>query len=215
MKENIDKRDKQADIKQVDIKNADSKIEKQNKGYKTRKYIQEKAHELFVMKGFKSVTMKDICEVTGLSRGGLYRHFSSTEEIFQTLFHSMAYQSQSDIESAVDAGEPAKEILEHALQAIHGEMLADEKSLSLAMHEYASVCGKEFFAPVHQAGYSKWKKLIEYGIHTGEFRQVEVDEMVDVILFSYQGVRMWSRIMEMDSKTVDHITNFIRKCLLI
>ena len=41
------------------------------KGEKTKQDIREKAYQLFAEKGFKDVTMKDICELTGLSRGGL------------------------------------------------------------------------------------------------------------------------------------------------
>lgn len=41
------------------------------RGDKTRKDILEKAYGLFAEKGFKDVTMKDICEQTGLSRGGI------------------------------------------------------------------------------------------------------------------------------------------------
>lgn len=52
------------------------------KGDKTKELICSEAYKLFAEKGFKEVTMKDICEKTGLSRGGLYRHYSSTEEIF-------------------------------------------------------------------------------------------------------------------------------------
>ena len=52
------------------------------RGDKTRKDIKEKAYRLFAEKGFKDVTMQDICERTGLSRGGLYRHYESTEQIF-------------------------------------------------------------------------------------------------------------------------------------
>lgn len=48
------------------------------KGEKTKQDIREKAYQLFAEKGFKAVTMKDICELTGLSRGGLYRHYEST-----------------------------------------------------------------------------------------------------------------------------------------
>ena len=36
-------------------------------------------------KGFKDVTMSDICEKSQLSRGGLYRHYSSTSEIFREI----------------------------------------------------------------------------------------------------------------------------------
>lgn len=41
------------------------------RGDKTKQEIRDKAYQLFAEKGFKEVTMKDICERTGLSRGGL------------------------------------------------------------------------------------------------------------------------------------------------
>lgn len=49
------------------------------KSVQKRKYILEKAREVFVEKGFKSVTMKDIVEACEISRGGLYLYFESTE----------------------------------------------------------------------------------------------------------------------------------------
>ena len=43
------------------------------KGERTREKIRCKAYGLFAEKGFQAVTMTDICERTGLNRGGLYR----------------------------------------------------------------------------------------------------------------------------------------------
>ena len=40
------------------------------RGAQTRERIKKKSLALFSQKGFKEVTMKDICEITGLSRGG-------------------------------------------------------------------------------------------------------------------------------------------------
>lgn len=42
-----------------------------NKGEQTKRLICSAAYELFAQKGFREVTMKDICERTMLSRGGL------------------------------------------------------------------------------------------------------------------------------------------------
>ena len=47
-----------------------------------KQFILEKAREVFVEKGFRSVTMKDIVDACEISRGGLYLYFSSPEEIF-------------------------------------------------------------------------------------------------------------------------------------
>lgn len=38
-----------------------------------------------MQKGFTAVTMSDLCDASGLSRGGLYRHFSSTKDVFVAL----------------------------------------------------------------------------------------------------------------------------------
>ena len=52
------------------------------KSVQKKKYILETARRVFVEKGFKKVTMKDIVEACGISRGGLYLYFDSTSQIF-------------------------------------------------------------------------------------------------------------------------------------
>ena len=61
----------------------------------------------------------------------------------------------------------------------------------------------------------KWQSLIEYGIRRGEFASVDAETMTDMILYVYQGVRMWSRVIPMEEKTVDNIIKKIRKDLVI
>ena len=46
-----------------------------------KRQIQKVAMELFTLKGFKDTTMQNIVEKSGLSTGGLYHHYSSTNEI--------------------------------------------------------------------------------------------------------------------------------------
>ena len=55
------------------------------KGDLTKQRIKEQAIKIFAQRGFKDVTMKDICGGTGLSRGGLYLHYSSTRQIFDDI----------------------------------------------------------------------------------------------------------------------------------
>ena len=43
-----------------------------DKSAQKKKYILETARNVFVEKGFKNVTMKDIVEACNISRGGLY-----------------------------------------------------------------------------------------------------------------------------------------------
>ena len=52
------------------------------KSVQKKRYIVEKARDVFMEKGFKKVTMKDIVEACDISRGGLYLYFESTSQIF-------------------------------------------------------------------------------------------------------------------------------------
>ena len=46
------------------------------KGSETKRLIKEQAYKLFAIRGFKDVTMKDICEITGL-RSRIHKRFTS------------------------------------------------------------------------------------------------------------------------------------------
>ena len=53
------------------------------KSVQKKKYIIETARNVFMEKGFKAVTMKDIVEACEISRGGLYLYFQNTGELFE------------------------------------------------------------------------------------------------------------------------------------
>jgi TetR/AcrR family transcriptional regulator, transcriptional repressor for nem operon len=56
------------------------------KGELTRERIIAQAAPLFNQRGFAGCSMQDIMEATGLEKGGLYRHFSSKEELGAEVF---------------------------------------------------------------------------------------------------------------------------------
>ena len=58
------------------------------KSAQKRKYIVETARGVFVEKGYKDVTMKDIVDACGISRGGLYLYFDSTEALFREVLET-------------------------------------------------------------------------------------------------------------------------------
>jgi len=188
------------------------------KGDKTRQHIREKAYRLFAEKGFKEVTMKDICEMTGLSRGGLYRHYESTEQIFLEIVNEFSDRQKKEVFTKIEQGIPAVDILEELLSKYAAEMLDCEKSISLAIYEYYSnpAISKEDNSVKRQYELSKetWVELINYGISTGEFQRVDPEAVFHVIVFAYQGVRMYSRLMELEREIPSQIAGEIRRLLM-
>ena len=188
------------------------------KGEKTKQDIREKAYQLFVEKGFKEVTMKDICELTGLSRGGLYRHYESTSQIFLEIVNDFSNSQKSEIFTKIEQHIPATTILEEILSKYANEMLDYKNSISLAVYEFYSnpMVSKEDNSVKKQYEISKstWVELINYGIDTKEFNPVTPESIFNIIIFAYQGVRMYSRLMKMDKDIPTQIINEIKRLLL-
>lgn len=188
------------------------------KGDKTKQDIREKAYQLFAEKGFKEVTMKDICERTGLSRGGLYRHYESTEQIFLEIVNVFSDRQKNEVLTKIGQHIPAAAILEELLSRYADEMMDSENSISLAVYEFYSnsAISKEDNSVKKQYEVSKstWAELISYGIATKEFNCVDSESVFHVIVFAYQGVRMFSRLMNIDKDIPAQIIYEIKRLLL-
>ena len=100
------------------------------KGDGTRKLIRERAAGLFAQRGFKNVTMNDICQVTGLSRGGLYRHYDSTKQIFSEIVDELMQAQDNELSEKMKAEFPATQILDEILERYRREMMDGEASLT-------------------------------------------------------------------------------------
>ena len=189
------------------------------KGEDTKKFIREKAICLFAQKGFKNVTMKDICTVTGLSRGGLYRHYDSTQQIFSEIVDMLMNAQDNELSAEMAAGLPAPQILEEILERYRMEMLDSKASLSVAIYEFFSENFSDgqdnLLLRQYQYSVDMWCEFLSYGIKRGEFKKVDCKEVIDIIIFSYQGVRMYSTIMPLDEEIPMRIINHIKKTLLV
>lgn len=179
------------------------------KGSQTKEMIRMEAYKLFAQKGFKEVTMKDICEKTGLSRGGLYRHYSGTDEIFAEIL-----SEEYIISDRINGHESARAILEDLLTAIQQEIMDKELSLSLAIYEYANLGNEDFFQSRNESARKRWMSLIAYGVETKEFKPVDVQQVTDMILYYYQGLRMWSRVIPLEEKNAEYYAATVRQMLL-
>lgn len=175
------------------------------KGDETKALIRKAALALFVKKGFKDVTMKDICEATGLSRGGLYMHYGSTEQIFDEIINEIMSSLKNEVVVQIENGLSATIILDQLLERYQSEMLDRSGSLGLAFYEYYSnmpLSNENAMLKQYYISKAMLCDLFQYGINKGEFKQVNINAVADLLLFSYQGVRMLSSIMPLDDDKI-------------
>lgn len=188
------------------------------RGQETRKHIKTCACSLFAEKGFKDVTMKDICEAAKISRGGLYCHYEGTRQIFQEIIDDMAGLQENIIDSKIKENQSAVTILDELLDKYEHEMIDSQSSLSVAIYEYFSIQDiarqKNTLYEQYLISANTWKKLMQYGIDRQEFHEVDIAAVYDLIVFSYQGVRMYSKLMPVEKEIPFRIIKEIRKILV-
>ena len=188
------------------------------KGDQTRQLICMEALKLFTKRGYKDVTMKDICEKTGLSRGGLYRHYESTEQIFLEIVNFLMGNQQNEFTEKMQRNTPASEILCDVLARYEKEMLDQSSSLSIAIYEFFSNPNRSkndnSITQQYLDSKKTWVEFIRYGMERNEFKTVNPEAVFDLIVFSYQGVRMYGAMMEIDINIPNRIIEQIKLLLL-
>src|SRR5690625_1359445 len=103
-----------------------------NKKYnskQTKERIIATAVQLFMEKGFEKTSMQDIANTLGMSKGGIYHHFKSKEEIIHVVRENKANNIEENLNKWLDTidAPSAKE----KLTAILEKNIADEEAHSL------------------------------------------------------------------------------------
>ena len=97
-------------------------------------------------------------------------------------------------------------------------MIDREGSLSTAIYEYFSIkenaAGENALYRQYLASFDTWKSFLQYGIDRKEFYPVDIPAVFDLIIFSYQGVRMYSRLMPVNREVPERMMKEIRNLLV-
>lgn len=167
------------------------------KGDKTRQYIIQTAKGLFSQKGFNVVTMKDICEASDLSRGGLYRHFSSTKEIFIGVLERDKNDAEESIDQAISMGLSAKKLLEGFFQLQKNDIAYNKNRIEVAVYEFsiAHPEQKEYLNERFYGSVNIFAKLIEYGQKRGELKSGDPMILAEHIVIFLEGLKLSSKII--------------------
>jgi AcrR family transcriptional regulator len=74
------------------------------KGDQTRQNIIEKSLRLFCVKGYYNTSINDILKATGLTKGGLYGHFPSKEDIWYAVYDEALTIWKAVVFQGIDPG---------------------------------------------------------------------------------------------------------------
>ena len=108
------------------------------KGDKTKHNIAAAARKLFAEKGFSRVTMQDVCNASGMSRGGVYRHFPSTAEIIVFIINEEHEKNLASLKLAIKTKVPAKKIFDKFIRYRINQVIDRENSIDNAITEFVN-----------------------------------------------------------------------------
>ncbi|MCP5455873.1 MAG: TetR/AcrR family transcriptional regulator [Thermotogae bacterium] len=151
----------------------------------TKKLIKDSAKELFRGSGYSGITMKDICEKSGLSRGGLYRYYSSVKNIMLDILEEDKNNSEEDLKKAIELKIPAKIIFDIFLENIKRDIKSEENRFFFSVHEFSfkEPEKNEYMNKRFESAVRIMSLLLDYGKKTGEFKNFETCSTAAFITF--------------------------------
>jgi AcrR family transcriptional regulator len=169
------------------------------KGEQTRQKIIAAAAPIFNQHGYEGASMHALMEATGLEKGGIYRHFSSKEELAVEAFRYAVEQAVKVRTSDLDQ-----------IQGTIAKLHAIVKRFAEAPSPVPGGCplmntaidsddGNPVLRELAAAAIRRWRsrleKIVEQGIQSREIREdAEPRRIATVLIATLEGALMMSRL---------------------
>ncbi|MEG0806536.1 MAG: TetR/AcrR family transcriptional regulator [Lachnospiraceae bacterium] len=132
----------------------------------TVKLILEESLKLFIEKGYESTSIQDIINhLGGLSKGAIYHHFKSKEDIFEAVCHkigeeNIVYYDKMRDDPTKNGFEKLKEMIRSAYTnpsndavfAMQDKITSDPKFLMNQIHESYELVAPRYIEPIIREG---------------------------------------------------------------
>lgn len=159
-------------------------------GEETKKRITDKAKQLFTQKGYGAVTMNEVCEIAGVSKGSLYHHFPSKDELFLQVLEEDSEQWNTEWEkkrtALTDVEEQLFALAEHYANDFQNPLLK-------AMEEYSRsrIITDEVvqrLLRINDNNSQACREVLSEGMRKGEFAEGDLDQLVFMISSMMEGL---------------------------
>ncbi|WP_440110629.1 TetR family transcriptional regulator C-terminal domain-containing protein [Paenibacillus sp. QZ-Y1] len=155
-----------------------------------KKDIARNTKELFAQKGYSATSMEDICTINNRSKGSIYYHFKSKEELFM-------YLIKLNNEDWMDAWLDKESGYETAIDKLYG--LADHyvddlaNPLNNAINEFVSgqVVSQEMLdemLSLIRIPYATYESIISKGMEDGELKLDDPQDVMHIIYGLFNGL---------------------------
>lgn len=170
-----------------------------SKGELTRQRIIAEAAPIFNQRGYAGCSMQDIMEATGLEKGGLYRHFSSKEELAAEAFRYALSNSVRLKAQRLGEIDNAVEQLRYTVKRFVETPANTPGGCPLMNTAIDADDGNPALRDLARKGIQDWRarlsRIIETGIKAKEIRSAtEPRRIANTLIATLEGALMISRL---------------------
>ena len=151
-----------------------------------KEQVIRKAAELFREKGYAAASMRDLAQMLGIEAASLYSHIKSKEEILRTLCFDMASEFRASLNEVENQNISASEKLRKGIIG-HIQVMARDLTASAVFmneHRHLSQPYLRDFLLLRINYINRFKKIIEDGMGSGEFKDSIDKKLAVMTLFS-------------------------------
>lgn len=162
-------------------------------GLSRKKQIEEKATELFRLKGYSATSMRDLAREMEIEAASLYSHIKSKEEILQKICFQMA-EEFFKVLSKIDKLElSASEKLQAGITEHIKVITKDVSASAVFLNEWRHLSEPHLgdFLLMRENYEQKFMEIIKEGIETKEFKVVDERFAAQFILSSINWTYKW------------------------
>lgn len=170
-----------------------------SKGQQTRQKIIERAAPVFNQQGYAGASMSELMEKTGLEKGGIYRHFSSKEELALAAFdYAWSEIKRNRMSKLASVPSPLGK-LRKIVDAFAAHPSPVPGGCALMNTAIDSDDGNPALREHAQAALHEWLDYLEFlvkdGIKVGEIdRKTSPRSVASILIATLEGSLMMSRL---------------------
>lgn len=189
----------------------------------SKRKILEKAFPLFLVKSYDSVSMREIQELSGTSRGAIYYHFKSKEEIYEDVVNEYllpVYFNYSLIPD--DERKTFQDIILGAVKYRQNHIntlkeIASSKLIDFYFFKFifqASEHSKKFTEQAElliEKEFNGWRNAIQSGMRSGELRgDLDVDYVAQWLISTPFGLGITTAFNKKNQNSNDLRTTYLK-----
>ncbi|MEL6525329.1 MAG: TetR/AcrR family transcriptional regulator [Chloroflexota bacterium] len=176
----------------------------------TYAHILMTASALIAKQGFAETSMNDIVRASGLSKGGVYWHFKSKDDIIQAIVNHIFEQQMMFLKKTLSAEGSAIDRIKHLLQLVATSVNDAETAVPSSIDIYALVLRNDNLLHNLRTYFEQYQQLltqlITQGIEEGELATDNPKQIAMVFISTIEGILLLHDVMGEKAQTSTLIT---------